>query len=128
MRVALFLLVVFLAVGCQSNPDFYQGPPEGKKVALHLQSGFNGERIEILYNKVPLYQGNPKTKQTLGMAEIVHFTIGPEAAGELRIRSRLGESIETITWEKGTHIGVSLGLGNDAKVRWKQEEKPFMYD
>src|SRR5205809_94578 len=99
MKRALLLLCLFVPA-CDKTPvvnveapspkpggepaiKYYKGPADGKKITIHLQSGFKGEHVTLHYNDVRLYDGDPKTKMTLGLAEKVHFTIGNEATGKL---------------------------------------------
>jgi hypothetical protein len=106
---------------------YYKGPADGRKVFIHLQGGFKGEHVILHYNDVRLYDGDPKTKPTLGLAEIVTFTIGKEETGKITIQTPVNAS-KTFTWEKGTYITISLGVGEKREVHWKQQDKEFIYD
>ncbi|MFO0966192.1 MAG: hypothetical protein U0793_11495 [Gemmataceae bacterium] len=104
---------------------FYKGPADGKTIALHLQGGFTGEPIEILFNDMPLFQGEPKTRPTLGLAAVVKFTIGKEETGKLTLRTKMEPSSATFTWSKGGFILVNIIR---AKVQWAQADKAPAYD
>lgn len=141
-RSLLFTLVSCSLVGCQpagspiteqektaGDPaiKYYKGPADGRKVSIHLQSGFKGEHVILHYDNARLYDGDPKTKPTLGRAEIVTFTIGKEESGKITIQTPVSAS-KTFTWEKSTYIGISIGVDEKREVHWKQQVKEFIYD
>jgi hypothetical protein len=114
------------AQGTKSMPvgdpaiKYYKGPADGKKVTIHLQAGFTGEEVILHYNDVRLYDGVPKTKLTLGMAELVHFTVGPEPNGKIALQYKGQLTPHIFTWADGAHIAINVR----DKVEWKQAKEP----
>ena len=64
---------------------------------------------------------------TLGKAAVVTFTIGKEETGKIMIQTPVSGT-RIFTWEKGTHIGISISTGEKSEVQWKQQDKEFVYD
>lgn len=145
MQRALLLLCLFVPA-CDKTPvinveepspkpggdpaiKYYKGPADGKKISIHLQDGFDGQHVTLHYNDHRLYDSAPKTKNTLGLAEIVNFTIGAEPKGKIGIQGDGQVVWKTFTWENGTHIGVRIRVEDEKKVvRWEQSKEAFQYD
>jgi hypothetical protein len=148
MRPCLFVSSVLFLIGCnpvgeptaptpskesknKPAPDpavkYYKGPADGKKISIHLQAGFDGSPVTLHYNDVRLHDSDPKTKLTLGLAEIVDFTVGPAPAGKIAIQARNQLVSQTFQWENGTHIGIRWDPPTKA-FQWKQSKTAFVYD
>ena len=116
--------MLILGAGCVARPiPRYVGPKNGMDVYVDLQGGFDGERVEVLYNGMLVYDGRPKTDYTLGLAASVNFKVATGTLGTLTIVVDEASLARTIDWKDGRYIFVS-----NPPRQFSQATEPCGYD
>jgi hypothetical protein len=82
---------------------------------VHLQAGFDGSRVVLIYDGREIYRGNPETMVLLSFALEVPFVRDEKTTGVLEVRTQGGDHRLTIDWTKGRAVGVSL-IGKEIRV------------
>ena len=120
------MTVILLIGGCTDKPpEPTASIPPSRLALVHLQDGFDGSTVHLLWRDERVYTGQPKTNELLGFAARIEFDRGEHASGLLVLKIGALSFERFIDWNKGRVIGLSIDHG---KLRLLQNDTGWGYD
>ncbi|HUS45788.1 MAG TPA: hypothetical protein VM219_07125 [Phycisphaerae bacterium] len=125
-RAIGIMTVILLMGGCTDKPpEPTASIPASRLACIHLQDGFDGSTVHLVWRGETVYAGQPKTNDLLGLAAQIEFDRGEHASGPLVLKIGALSFERFVNWNSGRFVGLSIDHGN---LRLLQNDTGWGYD
>lgn len=134
MKWIVPLCLAGLSASCVTNQGRIEAdreigePTDGRQLAIHFQSGFTSNHIDLQLDGRPVFTGVITTDNRIGLAHSMRFPIHQEkpTLEAFLILDNVKQQTFEIRLSKGLYVGFSKDL-DDGKIRMEQSRSPFFY-